>query len=93
MTSTARQTVDAAAVQPEMGRHQAPPESDLVSKVGRGPRGLVKPRNARIEDGIGTVGSLRETDGIFGAARYPMDAGITGGISMLFGNPDDETSP
>ena len=57
--------------------------------MGNGLRELLRPRNLKAEESIDTAGSRRSAGEDSVIPCSSMDAGITGGLSLLFGNPED----
>jgi hypothetical protein len=89
VTKLARHRAIATEVQRETDGHHTPPRTGLISRMGNGLRRLVRPRNLKAEERIDTAESRRRTGGDSVTTRYSMDAGITGGLSLLFGNSED----
>jgi hypothetical protein len=84
----ARHGVISTEVQRETDGHQAP-KTGLMSRMGNGLRGLVWPRSLKAEESIDTAESRRRTGEDSVITCSSMEAGITGGLSLLFGNSED----
>jgi len=90
VTKMARGGVIATEVQRETDAHLALPGGSLISRLGDGLRGLVRPRSLKVEER-----SIDAAESRRGKGKNPMttcssmDAGVTGGLSLLFGDSED----
>ena len=76
---------DAAGRPPEAGGLRSPPGVGFVSLLGEGVRGLMRAKTRKLADngGVDPDGFPASSRPDTGAARSHMDAGITGGVSLL----------
>jgi hypothetical protein len=75
----------------ETDGHQAPTGVGLISVIGAGLRSLVHPRSPKstVEDTAGSELARGEGQDTAATRRFPMDAGITGGLTLPLGGTED----
>ena len=82
LAKTTRSGAPASAA-PALG---APPKGGPISRMVRGARRLVRAGSRATADATATE---RKSERVPDARRSAIDAGLTGGISLLFGGGDD----
>jgi hypothetical protein len=74
-------------LQPETVGDQASTRLGLISAIAATLNDLVRPRMRKKTATFAETEQARRPERVPGASRSPMDAGITGGFSMLMDNP------